>query len=212
MNNTTDAVSAAISRAERVTPPEIAILLECAAESEPDRGSAEALEAIVANLKDAAMTARRITDLPRVVTEVAGSAGTERVGLQTARADAMAGARRALSLAEAEEFALSHIAGRDIRELAPIIVGIGIASSRAGADDLSRRALFRDADRGNPAPQLAEAERRLLGGINRLGVGVGGLGGRSTALAVHIERDGEDAGWCVVSIGDYLTSYAKILL
>jgi fumarate hydratase subunit alpha len=38
----------------------------------------------------------------------------------------------------------------------------------------------------NPDPELAALEQRLLQGVNDLGIGPQGLGGRITALAVHV--------------------------
>jgi fumarate hydratase subunit alpha len=39
----------------------------------------------------------------------------------------------------------------------------------------------------HPRPEIAGVEEKLLQRINRLGIGPQGLGGRVTALAVHME-------------------------
>jgi fumarate hydratase subunit alpha len=69
----------------------------------------------------------------------------------------------------------------------PMIVGVGLGSSFDGVAYLAKRALMRPLGQANPAPHLAQLERELLIAINRLGVGPQGFGGKSTALAVHIE-------------------------
>ena len=53
--------------------------------------------------------------------------------------------------------------------------------------ELAKRALLRPAGSPNPDPFYAEMEQELLERINALGIGPQGLGGRTTALAVHIE-------------------------
>ncbi|MGA8140481.1 MAG: fumarate hydratase, partial [Desulfobaccales bacterium] len=46
--------------------------------------------------------------------------------------------------------------------------------------------LLRDLGQPNPDPQLAGLEEELLLAVNDLGIGPQGLGGRITALAVHL--------------------------
>ena len=52
---------------------------------------------------------------------------------------------------------------------------------------LAKKALIRRAGAANPDQKYAELEQELLTEINKLGIGPQGLGGRVTALAVHIE-------------------------
>jgi fumarate hydratase subunit alpha len=53
---------------------------------------------------------------------------------------------------------------------------------------LAKQALLREPlGAPNPEPKFAEVEQELLKEINNLGIGPMGLGGRTTALAVHIE-------------------------
>ncbi len=51
---------------------------------------------------------------------------------------------------------------------------------------LAKKSLLRELGQPNPDPELANLERQLLGEINDLGIGPQGLGGRITALAVHV--------------------------
>ena len=70
----------------------------------------------------------------------------------------------------------------------PVVVGVGIGSTAEGACLMAKRCLTREV--GTPAkdPLLADMERELLERINALGIGPQGLGGRVTALAVHIDQ------------------------
>ena len=68
----------------------------------------------------------------------------------------------------------------------PIIVGVGIGGTFELAGILAKKALLRDVGSVNPDPELAALEQRLLQGVNDLGIGPQGLGGRITALAVHV--------------------------
>lgn len=69
----------------------------------------------------------------------------------------------------------------------PIIVGVGIGGTADKALLLAKRALLRDVRLPHQDPIIAALERELLDAINNLGYGPGGLGGRITAMAVHIE-------------------------
>lgn len=68
----------------------------------------------------------------------------------------------------------------------PIIVGVGIGGTFEKAALLAKKAIFRDVNEHNPDPFYADMEKELLVRINNLGIGPQGLGGRITALAVHI--------------------------
>ncbi|MGE5483803.1 MAG: fumarate hydratase [Ignavibacteriales bacterium] len=69
----------------------------------------------------------------------------------------------------------------------PVIVGIGIGGMMDKAAQLSKRALLRKVGMHNPNPEIARLEGEILRRVNDLGIGPEGLGGRITALAVHIE-------------------------
>jgi len=68
----------------------------------------------------------------------------------------------------------------------PLIVGIGIGGNFETASILAKKALLRPVGTPNNDPELARMERELLEEINKTGIGPQGLGGRITALAVHI--------------------------
>jgi len=69
----------------------------------------------------------------------------------------------------------------------PIIVGVGVGGNMEKAALLAKHALLRQVGVPNPRPELAVLEEEMLQKINGLGIGVQGLGGNTTALAVHIE-------------------------
>ena len=69
----------------------------------------------------------------------------------------------------------------------PIIVGVGIGGTFDYAALLAKKALLRPVGSENKNPETAQLEKELLDKINHLGIGAQGLGGRITALAVHVE-------------------------
>jgi fumarate hydratase subunit alpha len=69
----------------------------------------------------------------------------------------------------------------------PVIVGVGIGGTAEKAMELAKRALLRKTGEPSPDPEAAELEKELLERINSLGIGPQGLGGKITALAVHID-------------------------
>jgi len=69
----------------------------------------------------------------------------------------------------------------------PIIVGVGIGGTMEQTALLAKRALLREVGRPHPDPEVAALEADILERVNRLGIGPLGLGGRTTALAVHVE-------------------------
>jgi fumarate hydratase subunit alpha len=68
----------------------------------------------------------------------------------------------------------------------PIIVGVGIGGTFERAALLAKKALLREVGSPNPDPELAALEKELLQAVNDLGIGPQGLGGRITAMAVHV--------------------------
>lgn len=70
----------------------------------------------------------------------------------------------------------------------PIVVGVGIGGSFDKAAYLAKKALLRPVDERNSEDFYAELEKELLEKINALGIGPQGFGGKTTALAVNIEK------------------------
>jgi len=69
----------------------------------------------------------------------------------------------------------------------PFIVGVGIGGSFEHCAFLAKKALFRELRTQNPDPKVKALEEELLSEINKLGLGPLGFGGKTTALAVHVE-------------------------
>ncbi len=69
----------------------------------------------------------------------------------------------------------------------PIIVGVGIGGTFEKCALIAKKALVRPVGSPNPKLELAHIEESFLEAVNKLGIGPMGLGGRVTALAVHIE-------------------------
>jgi fumarate hydratase subunit alpha len=69
----------------------------------------------------------------------------------------------------------------------PTIVGVGVGGSAEKTMWLAKHALLREVGQPSPDPEVAELEAEILERVNRIGIGPQGLGGLTTALAVHVE-------------------------
>ena len=69
----------------------------------------------------------------------------------------------------------------------PMVVGVGIGGTFEKCAILAKMALTRPVQEFSEIPYVKEMEKERLEKINQTGMGPGGLGGRTTALAVHIE-------------------------
>lgn len=68
----------------------------------------------------------------------------------------------------------------------PMVVGVGIGGTFEKCAILAKEALTREAGSHSQIPYVKEMEEELFNRINELGIGPGGLGGTTTALAVNI--------------------------
>ncbi|MBD3426433.1 MAG: fumarate hydratase [Candidatus Omnitrophica bacterium] len=69
----------------------------------------------------------------------------------------------------------------------PYVLGVGIGATADLCCLLAKKALLRDVDSSNPAQHLGRLEQAIKEEVNRLGIGVMGLGGISTVMGVNIE-------------------------
>jgi fumarate hydratase subunit alpha len=69
----------------------------------------------------------------------------------------------------------------------PLIVGVGIGGSAEQAMLLAKRALLRPVGQPHLDAEVADLEQEIWTRVNDLGIGPQGIGGRTTALAVHVE-------------------------
>ena len=68
----------------------------------------------------------------------------------------------------------------------PMVVGVGIGGTFEKCAILAKKALTRPVNEHSEIPYVADLEKEMLEKINKLGIGPGGLGGTTTALAVNI--------------------------
>ncbi len=68
----------------------------------------------------------------------------------------------------------------------PMVVGVGIGGTFEKCALMAKEALLRPAGEHSEIPYVRELEEELLTRINKTGVGPGGLGGTTTALAVNV--------------------------
>ena len=69
----------------------------------------------------------------------------------------------------------------------PMVVGVGIGGTFEKCALMAKHALTRSLEERSEIPYVRELEEEMLSQINKTGIGPGGLGGTTTALAVNIE-------------------------
>jgi fumarate hydratase subunit alpha len=69
----------------------------------------------------------------------------------------------------------------------PVVIGVGIGGDFEKAALIAKKSLLRPVGSPNPRPELASLEEMLLRAVNKTGIGPEGLGGKVTAMAVHVE-------------------------
>ena len=85
------------------------------------------------------------------------------------------------------DFVVNHVRETGPNPCPPLVVGVGIGGTFDKVAVLAKKALFRTLGKPNPEPAYAALEQTILQKINDSGIGPQGFGGRTTALAVHIE-------------------------
>jgi fumarate hydratase subunit alpha len=86
-----------------------------------------------------------------------------------------------------KDFVVDRVSRSGGNPCPPIVVGVGIGGSFERSALLAKEALMRTIGDPNPDPEFDRVEKELLRRINSLGIGPQGLGGRTTALAVHVK-------------------------
>ena len=96
----------------------------------------------------------------------------------------------------------------------PVIIGIGLGGTLEKAALLAKQALLVPIGQPNEQAHLDALEKTLLAAVNDLGIGPGGLGGRVTALGLHIlAYPTHIAGLPVVlNMGCHATRHAEAVL
>jgi fumarate hydratase subunit alpha/L(+)-tartrate dehydratase alpha subunit len=86
-----------------------------------------------------------------------------------------------------KRFVLESVVEAGGKPCPPTIVGVGIGGSSDLCMLLAKKATTRAVGSSNAEPELAALEHELCEAINQTGIGPQGMGGETTALAVHIE-------------------------
>jgi len=86
-----------------------------------------------------------------------------------------------------KDFVVNTIKNAGGNPCPPVVVGVGIGGTFDQCCMLAKKALLREVGQRHPDPFYAQLEGELVDEINKLGIGPMGLGGRTTAVAVHIE-------------------------
>ena len=86
-----------------------------------------------------------------------------------------------------KDFVLKAVLEAGGKPCPPTIIGVGVGGSADLAMHLAKIALLRPVSERSEEEEVARAEEEILEAVNRTGIGPMGLGGRTTALDVHIE-------------------------
>jgi len=93
----------------------------------------------------------------------------------------------AVGIEGVKEFVVQRVKESGSNPCPPVVVGVGIGGTFEKAALIAKKSLVRPLGKRHPNPEVAKLELDLLEEINKLGIGPLGLGGRVTALDVHVE-------------------------
>lgn len=86
------------------------------------------------------------------------------------------------------DFVLDQMTSYGLNACPPLLVGVGVATSVETAALLSKKALMRPIGSHNENENAAKMEKLLEDGINAIGLGPQGMGGKNSVLGVNIEN------------------------
>lgn len=86
-----------------------------------------------------------------------------------------------------KRFVLDSVMAAGAKPCPPTIVGVGLGGTADECVALAKRAIARPVGAPHPEPDIADLEERLCAALNATGIGPQGLGGATTAFAVHVE-------------------------
>lgn len=86
------------------------------------------------------------------------------------------------------KFVLDRMTSYGLNACPPLLVGVGVATSVETAALLSKKALMRPIGSHNPNERAAKMEKLLEDGINAIGLGPQGMGGKYSVMGVNIEN------------------------
>jgi len=211
------AVGRACTRAAVMLPPDVAMALECACDSEPDSAAQDALLAIYKHFHAAALEGRpvcaadaavvfipadlRVTDgtvedavrcgaadiLGTYADFVLQQSADEQITVLLRTAEDCACYAVSDAVPDAEAFVRAAAREAAARADGPLFIGVGLAGTEEEARRLSMSALVRPVDVRAGDGAVRSMEKRVLSAVNALGIGPRGRGGKYTAIAVNIE-------------------------
>lgn len=85
------------------------------------------------------------------------------------------------------QFVFDVITSYGVNACPPLLVGVGVSTSVETAARLSKKAILRPVDSVHPNADAAKMEVLLEEGLNKVGLGPQGLGGKATVMGVNIE-------------------------
>lgn len=85
------------------------------------------------------------------------------------------------------QFVFDVITSYGVNACPPLLVGVGVSTSVETAARLSKKAILRPVDSAHPNADAAKMEILLEEGLNKVGLGPQGLGGKATVMGVNIE-------------------------
>ena len=83
-------------------------------------------------------------------------------------------------------FVLETVEAKATGACPPLLVGVAVGGTFDTVAGLAKKALLREIGSPAASAEAAELEAELLDAVNATGIGPAGLGGRTTALAVHV--------------------------
>jgi len=120
-----------------------------------------------------------IGDRVRVIVAAKG-AGSENMS-------ALAMLRPADDMQGVEQFVVNTVIRAGASACPPLVIGVGLGGNFERCALMAKEALLRPLGKPHSDDTVASFEQRLLEAVNNTGIGPAGLGGRITALAVHVE-------------------------
>ncbi len=101
-------------------------------------------------------------------------------------ASALAMLEPAVGAEGVKRFIVERVSAKGSSACPPLVLGVGVGGTFDSVGKLAKKALLRPVGEPSSDARVAALEAEVLEAVNALGIGPGGLGGRTTALAVHI--------------------------
>ena len=106
-------------------------------------------------------------------------------------------------------FVLDVMTSYGLNACPPLLVGVGVATSVETAALLSKKALMRPLGSHNENERAASMEKLLEDGINKIGLGPQGMGGKYSVMGVHIENTAQHPSTIGVAVNTGCWSHRR---